>query len=658
MPVRWPVDESNRWACYNLPPDYGDLSPQGQRKARINAIELHETPDDVVRGWSLFRDHHLADTEARFYKRRLPSPPVHYRWIHDSAAMTRNIFAAPRGFAKSVVMGTEWPLYLALSRPGIEVLTVTLEGKKARKRGQKWMHQIVQNERIAEDFGDLRGRHRVEGRLWGVELMQLGNGSVLQTTSLGSRNLGERPDIVIWDDIDPDPQIFKGNIDQVVEDAITALFDVFLPMLDGVGTAMGIIGTLLHRRSFLYWAMTTKDPRLGFWNRVLVSIYDREGKPTWKAKFPVRVIQGLKKKIGDGPFAAAYLNDPRSGGDVILRRHARRTGYDVTKLDDAWLKDPLNSGAELTHYVGENLKAPEHDASWRPVTRPLQEMAQEMVFFVLSDYAEERHSRADYSAIAVIGIDRDDNWWVLEMWAGRGTPDELASKIWEYAARWRVVLIGVEAIGPYQALARRVMETRSDFEKNEGWVPFVRQVKYAAHLSKATRIAGLQWRFDEGRIKLPNNPLLEVRSWRMLFAQIDGFTMDMGNLRYDDCIDTVAMMAHAAGPRFTQQDKPKKRSEKSKTFAEMLIDGRRFDPVTGTPYITSMKPSEIPAGALLRQRAAGIQEALDQERPPYPTLDALERLPQTFTLEELLDAVEREHGDDDLDLGGPSHPTG
>ncbi len=644
MPVRWPV-EDNRFGAFNLPNNYDEISPDGQRKARMNAITLSERPEDVVRGWSFFRHWYLET--GGFYKRRLPSPPIHYQWIHDSTSINRNIFAAPRGYAKSVVMGTEWPLFLSLSRPGIEVLAVTLEGGKAKKRGQRWAQQIVTNNRIIDDFGDLKGNHRKEGRLWSMGLLQMGNGSVLQTTSIGARNLGERPDVVIWDDIDPDPHIYKGNIDQVVEDSITALFDVFLPMLDGVGTAMSIIGTLLHRRSFLYWAMTTKDPRLKFFNRVLTSIYDRDGNPTWGEKFPKKIIKILEKKLGPASFAAAYLNDPRSGGDAVLKRSPMRTGYDLSGFDDSWTYDPFSSDVTVTHYEHDDVQKPDADPDWVPVTRPVKSVLGEQVFVITADYAEKDDKRADYSAISVFGIDPRDCWWWWDAWAGRGTPEDLASKVWEFAEKWHATAIGIEAIGPYTALARKVQKTRKDFEKKVGWVPYCRNVRYAAHLSKPVRISGLQWRFDAGFVKIPNNPIGDTRAWQMLNTQIDGFTMDMKNMRFDDVIDTGAMLPHVMGPRFTSDQKPTvKDKQRSREFIEKLIK-RRFESEIGVPYITGLTASEVPASALLDHRNKRIEEYVKKTRQPQPTLDLIGKMPAVFTLAELAKKMEPKNGNSD-----------
>ena len=623
----------------NLPANYAELLEPAQRLARLNALRLRETPEDQVRAWEIFRTYYLQG--GGFYKRLKPSPRTHYQWIYSCAAQPRNIFGAPRGFAKSVVLGTEYPLMQSIVFPGTDILVGTLEKGKAKKRGQRWMTQLLHNRRIREDFGDLQGNNRRDGRLWGLGVMQLTNGSCLQTTSVSSLNLGERPDIAIWDDVDPDPQVYKGSIDTVVNDLITALFDVWLPMLDEAELPMYIIGTLLHRRSFLYWAMTTRDQRLRYWNRLLTSATGRDGKPTWPEKFPLKRLAHLKRQLGPAAYGAAYENNPRSGEDAVLQFHSRRTGFDVVDLDTEVVTDPFKSSATLVSYQSDDKTAVDHDPVWKEQRQTFGAAMTQMAFFVLGDYAEGLQSQHDYSALVVVGVDKHDVWYVVDLWMGRGTPEDVATKAWGLVLKWRAKVVAIEAVGAYKALARRIVETRGEVEKMVGWVPRIKQVTYPAHLDKPTRIAGLQWRFDEGRIRIWNRT---DGAWAPLRGQIDGFTMDLKNLQNDDLIDALAILPQVLSVGGRVGESKELLESKRQALARRLVGGDTVDPDTGIPYITGMALEDVPVNEM----------RFAQAPPPVetPVKVAIGRLPGVFSLNDL--AKELARGDEselDADAG-------
>jgi hypothetical protein len=65
---------------YPLPPDYEELSTEGQRLARVNACLQTDTPRASALSWNFFRNYYLMPDPASgydpmFYKNILPSPP-------------------------------------------------------------------------------------------------------------------------------------------------------------------------------------------------------------------------------------------------------------------------------------------------------------------------------------------------------------------------------------------------------------------------------------------------------------------------------------------------------------------------------------------------------------------------------------------------------
>ena len=589
-----------------LPDGYYSLTPDEKKRARLNAIFTAKEPEEVVASWQFFRSYYLDSmADGRFYKRKVASPQLHYEWVYAMAKYARNFIAAPRSFAKSIVIGKEWPLYLALSRPGIEIIIVVSEQKKAIRRGQDFIRVIKENKAIKEDFGDLCGSPRRDGRPWSFQSLGFANGSTIHITSMGSIHLGDRPDVLIWDDIEPDPQLFKEAWEQIVDDLVSSLFNVFLPMLDA-GTQMVVVGTLLHRRSFLYWAMHSNDVRLGFWNRILSAIIDPAGNPTWPEKFDADTIRRLRQELGPAAFSAQYMNAPMSDEDCVLQLHERRTSYEIEEPDEALGRSPLDSRARITYWESDNKTALPTDPSWRASTSLYGEFVGRMTRFIAVDFAEGSTDLSDYSVVTVLGLDGKDNLWVLDMWIGRPTLHALCNTIWHMAYKWHVHVLGIEAIGVYQTIYQWIVAQRSTMEKKMGWIPRIKKVQYPAHLSKPVRIAALEWRFNEGRIKIPNR---HDGVWQMLKYQIENFTPNLKNLRHDDALDTVSMHPYIINAKVDHL--PSAMHDQARvTFAERLAKGQLIDKETGIPYITGMNADQIPYHSLMPKGEATLEEKI------------------------------------------------
>ena len=120
---------------FPLPPDYMDLTKDGQKQARLAVVCNHTTPMDFVAAWELFRKLYLLSTPPGFfYHNYFPSPSFHYEMVHDCALYTRNLIAAPRGTAKSTLIGVELPLFVMLTRPYYRVAVALATDKMVEDR--------------------------------------------------------------------------------------------------------------------------------------------------------------------------------------------------------------------------------------------------------------------------------------------------------------------------------------------------------------------------------------------------------------------------------------------------------------------------------------------------------------------------------------------
>ena len=292
--VVWIPQDNNPF--YPLPPDYPELSEDGQRKARINACRLwtikDKEPKEIaeafaasMRFFDLYYLHadQSVDFDPLFYDDNpLETPTFHYDILKQWAASPRNICIAPRGSAKSFLVRKACLLRM-ISRPMFTILYATSTNDNARGTGQALKDQLMHNQRLQDDWNP----EFPDGRLvpkrgeapFGTEMMQLRNGSWLRAISAESRQRGGRPRRYVLDDPEYDPKASTSMslIRQYMDDL---LFKVVLPMVMRAGCGVDWLATFVSRRHYAWHALQTEqnpagdtvasDPRFNLWSSMIV----------------------------------------------------------------------------------------------------------------------------------------------------------------------------------------------------------------------------------------------------------------------------------------------------------------------------------------------------------------------------------------------------
>ena len=184
---------------YPLCRDYADLTLDGQRQARLAVLHRQDTPQHLCEAWDFFRRVYLAGVGKLFYKNGFEeSPDFHFQLVYDLGQYARNSIAAPRGSAKSTVIGLEIPLLLGLTRPHYEMSLGLATDRLVEERFDKLIQQFTENELILQDFGEMkppRGR-----KIWNHHQLSLLNGAIIKGLSVMGRKRGGRPRLFILDD--------------------------------------------------------------------------------------------------------------------------------------------------------------------------------------------------------------------------------------------------------------------------------------------------------------------------------------------------------------------------------------------------------------------------------------------------------------------------
>jgi hypothetical protein len=545
--VRFPK-EGNPY--YPLPADYPGLNAGGQKAARLNAVRLQETPEDLVYAWSFFRNYYLRQSKnVPLYKRWCDSPPFHYEIVHDVGRYRRNAIAAPRGSAKSTILAVELPLFLALTRENFNVLLVlSLDTMVNKRMVNQLSPQLRDNELIRRDFGDVKPAQGT----WNAHLMRLSNRSMIEAVPARGGSLGARPDLILPDDVEMHPVLNKVS-SELVENFDRFLHNILLPMLERGGSGFYWIGSLMSTQCFLYHVVTTRtDDRFMHWNRRLLDAEnDGYGGLLWPQRWPWDYLKQLEGEWGPAAYNAQMRNRPGKGDDPVLPIHPYLNAYEIEPRNEVAKRSPLDSRSVLRTWraAGESVV---------PVERPLGEAVGKMFRVITMDWARCLSKTSDYVAMQVTGVssarEHPNTWFVLDLLMDRLPGSSWVAKFWDMAIRWRCQYAGIEAVAAQSALVDTAMEYRERLGLE--WSPRVMPIKYPSGLSKEDRIAGLEWRFRKGKLLLPKD-MRGRWPWRELYYEFEGFTGYEGATEHDDGADAVSMVQFLVkGGRRSADDAP------------------------------------------------------------------------------------------------------
>lgn len=616
---------------YPLPPDYGTLTEEGQKEARLFTLRKQDTPEDLVNAWVLFRNLYLRPRGDAFYQKGFKSSPdFHYQLIKDLGEWSRNAQAAPRGFAKSTVIGIEIPLLLSLTRPYFSVAEGMATQTLIEARFDKLMIEFTENPQIIADFGvmkPLRGT-----AIWNHHHLHLANGSVIEGFSIMGRKRGARPQLFILDDPEFDSEATGGSPNSqylITEKYEQILFRQIIPML-AKGSAIFWIGTMINRRCLLYRACEGDDPRFGVWmRRVYVAEDSTRTKALWRAAWPLEFLRAREIEIGHSAYSSEYLNRPLTDETKLFGIDQDLNEYNIP---DYRLMEPQ----EQTH-----LLASTKDVCWNErvkINKPdgnfdfeiekkhgqIRKVFGSMYRIALVDTASGLEAKNDYRCIAILGYDSNNCLWVLDGWLGKVKDSVFHSKMYEMGQQWMVRAIGIEAYATQGNLIESMREYVDEFtrkltaNRNERivWVPRVVPIKPPLRMSKGVRIAQLEWRFTAGKIKYPAH---RANEWPFsaLYEQTENFTKDLALLRYDDFIDTIGMstfLVHARG-------KESAKAPAKKTLSQRIKSGESVAP--GLPLLSGVSITDLTAeqvNILLDKQYSGRYNKENYKTRPRPNI--------------------------------------
>lgn len=441
----------------------------------------------------------------RFFKRYLshhftkPFGPAQLELIgtmeRTKSTGARIARAEPREFGKTTIVGVGKILKAIAFKEKNFILYICDSKAQAGDVVDAIRSELEENEEFREDFGDLVTRER-----WGKFDIITANGVRLLAMGAKSRMRGRkqkqhRPDLMILDDLEND----KNTETIELRDALNRWLNrVAMNMISETGDIL-YVGTILHWDSLLFRVLQDKA-----WDRMTWAAIDKQGNPTWDARWSLEKLAKKKSEIGSEAFASEFQNDPVDMASQAFKSSFKRT-YKYSELMTA-------------------------EGDIKP-----------MVNFLTLDPAYSGKKTSHYTAMVVVSVDGENNWYVRDIFRERASELEVVNKFMELASKWGVAKAGVETV----FLQKNFMTSiKAEMQRRNQYFEIVDLKANVAE--KTLRIRSLVPRWELGTIFLPE----EHEKYKLLLDELLQFPKGTS----DDIIDALAYHVQIAYPAAAKVD--------------------------------------------------------------------------------------------------------
>lgn len=349
--------------------------------------------------------------------------------------------AAPRGSAKSYFLSFFYPLFLAITEPGIFIVLCSATHTLSTGLLRRIKRELEGNEALRTEFGPQMTDK------WSEEHIILANGTEIVSRSVTSQVRGLRGPrtVVMLDDAEDDAAVQSPEGRDKFRDFVEK---EILPIKQSDQSQVLLIGTILHEESYLRQCILGRKPA---WHAKAFQALLPDGQSVWPAIWPARKLKEWQQDNPDA-FAQEYQNDPIPDGKRLFQQ--------------AWFQS---------------------------VPRAL--VPHEVLRFLTVDPAIAQSRTADDTAICQVAVDSDGRWYVEAVLAGQFTPQETIQTILSRCKQFPIQAVGLETIGFQKTLQYMLREE----SLKQHVFPRVIEVN-TTRTKKLWRIQALQPYFQQGRI--------------------------------------------------------------------------------------------------------------------------------------------------------------
>ncbi|MCH8270791.1 MAG: phage terminase large subunit [Planctomycetes bacterium] len=377
---------------------------------------------------------------------------------------SRIAIAAPRGHAKTTVVGQAYVLWSALFEKEKFILIVSSTKDQAAAILHTIKHEIESNPLLHRDFPGVcfPPGERKPAKPWRGTEITLPNGVTIKAVGAnqgirGSKRRQHRPDLIIVDDLEDPGQTESAE----QREKLRSWFEKTLLKTGEPRTNVIVVGTILHYDALLA-NLTHRDKSLG------------KG-AGWKSRI-YRAVESFSERTdlwdqweqilyGDAEFEE---ETGERGAELFLEEHRAEMRQGTKVLWPQWENYEslmrMRAVDGRASFQSEKQNEPldpekclfreSNFRYWDSVDRPEFEDVQDMlhklghrarIYGACDPSLGKRHSRGDYSAIITAVIDRRyDRVYVIDADIARRTPNETIDRIVTLAKMYEYYTFVVE----------------------------------------------------------------------------------------------------------------------------------------------------------------------------------------------------------------------
>ena len=473
----------------------------------------------------------LLEWGRKYLPEHFRRPPSNmHRWLAEQLDLAQAIrgtkinVLGPRGGAKSTIGTLCLPLRAAVERlePYIWIVSDTKHQACAHLENLK--AELLDNRRLAGDFPEAAGR----GPVWRGNSIVLRNGATIEAFGAGQRIRGRRrrehrPMLIICDDLQNDGHIHSA----VQRDRSRQWFHGTLMKAGTARTNVIDLATALHRdavamelhrtpgwTSHLFKSIVRWPENTALWQQ-WEAIYTDLSKPRYRAA--ARKFYDLHRQAMDAGAIVLWPEEEDLYTLMCMRAESGRTAFEREKQNS-----PINP--DLCEWPDSYFDASIWFDTW-PTNMTVKTMA-------LDPSKGSDARRGDYSALVMLGVDRQGMLYVEADLARRPTPQMVADGT-EWFRRFQPDLFGVESNQFQDLLAG---EFESEFRRQN--ILAARPAPIENHTSKQVRIRRLGPYLSSRRLRFKT----DSPGTRLLVEQLQEFPIG----DHDDGPDALEMALRLA----------------------------------------------------------------------------------------------------------------
>jgi len=350
----------------------------------------------------------------------------------------------PPRHGKSELASRRFPAFLLGTNPQIEIVVASYNADKAREFGYE-VRDIVRSDEYRALFPgvQLKEDSRAADR-WNTDA-----GGSFRAVGIGTALTGRGADVLLIDDPIKDDEEADSELRR---ERIWAWYSSVAYTRLSPGGRIVVIQTRWHEDDLTGRLLAEQAKGGDQWDILELPAITSDGRALWPERYPLEYLERIKRVTLPRHWSALYQQRPAPEEGAYFKREWFRW-YDAK---------------------------PQH-----------------LRIYGASDYAVT-DGDGDYTVHVVVGIDPDDNLYVLDVWRDQTDSDVWVSAWLDLVRRWKPLLWAeeqgqiVKSIGPF--LEKRMREERT----------YCRREQFASAADKPTRSRSIQARAAMGKVYLPS----------------------------------------------------------------------------------------------------------------------------------------------------------